>query len=123
MFDGGPVIPREVIGEDTLCIACSFNLRAFPTAGFCPQCRTPIERTLRGVSDGVVVQERTCVRCGYSLRGLPHDGTCPECSTPVGLSLRGPLLYYSDAGYLRTLHAGVVLGELGIALKVVATVG
>lgn len=63
-----------------------------------------------------------CRRCGYDLRGLAESGLCPECATPVATSLRGNLLRYSDERYLATLHRGVVLILVAVAVQLVLSI-
>ncbi len=109
---------------DRACAQCGYNLRGIAESGTCPECGTAYAAL------GVVEEDRPCLRCGYSLRGLSLTGACPECATPVESSLRGPLLEYSSAEYVASLHRGVFLVELGLAIgifgvlaMVVGTVG
>jgi hypothetical protein len=97
---------------DRACTKCGYNLRGIAEAGTCLECGAAYGAL------GVVEEEQPCLRCGYSLRGLPRTGACPECATPVESSLRGPLLQYSSAEYVASLHRGVFLVELGLAIGI-----
>lgn len=64
-----------------------------------------------------------CRRCGYELGGLPIAGRCPECGAPVERSLRGNLLELASPAYLRRLHAGALLVELGVVVICAVPIG
>lgn len=36
------------LDHDRPCLSCGYNLRGLPTSGSCPECGTPVERSLRG---------------------------------------------------------------------------
>lgn len=99
------------------CSRCGYHLAGLGAAGVCPECGTPY--TGRGVVQG----DWPCLRCGYSLTGLPESGSCPECGAAVVASLRGPLLEYSSPEYVASLHRGVFIVEVGIALGVLSKIG
>lgn len=63
-----------------------------------------------------------CLNCGYDLAGLSAEDRCPECGSPVERSLRGAMLIYSSPEYLKKLHTGLFLIQLGIILTVLLTV-
>jgi hypothetical protein len=41
-------LPPGPVATDTLCVRCSYNLKGLPPTGNCPECGTPVERSLRG---------------------------------------------------------------------------
>ena len=41
-------LPPAYLDHDRACIQCSYNLRGLPEGGVCPECGTPIFKTLRG---------------------------------------------------------------------------
>jgi hypothetical protein len=74
--------------------------------------------------NGVVVADVPCRRCSYNVRSLNVSARCPECGAPVGVSVHGPLLRYSDPGWLRNLGTGasfIFWGILGGVVLGVAT--
>lgn len=46
----GPGLPREdsQVAFEISCISCGYNLRSAQESGRCPECNTPVARTLRG---------------------------------------------------------------------------
>src|SRR5687767_9833717 len=71
---------------------------------------------------GNVVVDLPCRKCAYNLRTLSINGRCPECGTAVGFSAQGDLLRFSDPGWVMTLHRGVVLILVGIAVAILGVV-
>src|SRR5206468_4136102 len=55
------------------------------------------------------------------LAGLPVEGPCPECGKSIESSLRGDLLEYAEPAYVATLHRGVRLLLVSLALGVLTT--
>jgi predicted RNA-binding Zn-ribbon protein involved in translation (DUF1610 family) len=98
------------------CVSCGSPHTA--STSLCPAC----QRTLKGFAPGApfdpeaepfTVQDRVCLSCGYSLSGLRSDRDCPECGTPIARSLQGNLLRFSSPAYVKSLHTGIVLAEVG----------
>ena len=40
--------PAPLVLDDTPCRSCGYNLRTLPTTGICPECTTPVARSLAG---------------------------------------------------------------------------
>lgn len=41
-------IPQGTLDHDRPCLSCGYNLRGLSVSGACPECGTPVERSLRG---------------------------------------------------------------------------
>jgi hypothetical protein len=42
-----PLLDSEILATDWLCVRCGYNLRGLNRSGRCPECNTPIPRSLR----------------------------------------------------------------------------
>lgn len=106
--------PFEVNG--LVCTNCGFDLTGLRSDGGCPECGTPVARSIPPWSalDGepFLVRGHPCLNCGYDLTGLRSDGACPECGTPVERSLKGNLLRFAAPGYVRGLAIGILITEV-----------
>jgi hypothetical protein len=41
-------VPQALIAEDTACVICGYNLRSLKVAGRCPECGSPVDRSIHG---------------------------------------------------------------------------
>lgn len=41
--------PGQVVSDDRPCLVCGYNLRSMAVSAQCPECGTPVERSLRGI--------------------------------------------------------------------------
>lgn len=73
-----PVAPPEVflVEDDMACIQCGYNLRGLNDEGRCPECGTPIEKTVTYVMQRVL--------CGTCLApNHPALPMCKQCGAPM----------------------------------------
>jgi hypothetical protein len=45
----GGLSPDDRVPDDRPCLVCGYNLRSIAVSGHCPECGTPVERSLRGI--------------------------------------------------------------------------
>ncbi len=43
-----PATALQTVAVDQPCIRCGYSLRGLPASGLCPECATPVERSLHG---------------------------------------------------------------------------
>ena len=41
-------LESDTVGDDAICLQCGYSIRGLPHGGRCPECGTPIERSLQG---------------------------------------------------------------------------
>ncbi len=41
-------LTSDTVGDDVICLQCGYNVRGLPRGGRCPECGTPIKRSLQG---------------------------------------------------------------------------
>ncbi len=45
---GGATLESDTVDDDVICLQCGYNVRGLPRGGRCPECGTPIKRSLQG---------------------------------------------------------------------------
>lgn len=115
----GPSTP--VLSGAETCISCGYALAGLTRDGVCPECSTPIIKSVGGIATSTT--GRYCIKCAYALDGLPNDGQCPECATSIELSLREPTLANADPAYVLKLRSGLSMVLNGILLMIVVMLG
>ncbi len=45
---GGASLESDTVGDDLICLQCGYSIRGLPRRGRCPECGTPIKRSLQG---------------------------------------------------------------------------
>ncbi len=41
-------LESDTVGDDAICLQCGYSIRGLPHGGRCPECGTPIQRSLQG---------------------------------------------------------------------------
>ncbi len=44
----GATLTSDTVGDDVICLPCGYNIHGLPREGRCPECGTPITRSLQG---------------------------------------------------------------------------
>ncbi len=115
-----PSPSTPVLSGAETCISCGYALAGLTRDGVCPECSTPIIKSVGGIATSTA--GRYCIKCAYALDGLPNDGQCPECATSIALSLREPTLANADPAYLQTIRSGLSFILNGILLLITVMV-
>ncbi|MEM9253106.1 MAG: hypothetical protein AAGB29_12215 [Planctomycetota bacterium] len=109
------------------CLDCGYNLRSVLSDGVCPECGSPVERSLRRHWDGFamdaesrLIEPLACFSCGDSLRGRSIGEACPSCGAAVMESMRRVLLDSAPADWLRGARRGIIAMYVAMGLWAVA---
>jgi len=120
-----PIDQDGGIAREFKCPICEAELRGILVCGRCPDCETPLSKSVVGravckVDDENHVAENTkCRKCGYELIGLDPYGNCPECGSPIGFSLEVDLLRYANIDWLKRIKGGFTVYLISMAVAVV----